>query len=190
MIAGNLPNILTITRILLLPFFAAMLIYGNYQYALILFIAAAITDILDGFIARIKKQMTDFGAILDPVADKFLLITSFILMSMNASQWIPKWLTIIVISKDLIVVTGWLILYFVTSNLKVVPSALGKVTSSLQFTLIGAALLSININGISCSIKSGYCIPLPLLILVAVLTAASGLQYVYRGLKIANKETD
>ncbi|MEK7271288.1 MAG: CDP-alcohol phosphatidyltransferase family protein [Nitrospirota bacterium] len=174
---GNLPNILTIARILLLPFFAASLIYGNYQYALILFLAAAITDILDGLIARMKKQTTDFGSILDPVADKFLMITSFIVMSVYG--WIPKWLTITVISRDLIVVTGWLILYFVTHNKKVEPSILGKAANFFQFCLIGLILISINT-------KNASFVPGSYLIAVAALTAASGVLYIYKGLKIAN----
>lgn len=174
---GNLPNILTIARILLLPFFATSLIYGNYQYALILFLAAAITDILDGLIARIKKQTTDFGSILDPVADKFLMITSFIVMSVYG--WIPKWLTITVISRDLIVVTGWLILYFVTHNKKVEPGILGKAANFLQFCLVGLILISINT-------KNASFVPESYLIAVAALTAASGVLYIYKGLKIAN----
>jgi cardiolipin synthase len=174
---GNLPNILTIARILLLPFFAASLIYGSYQYALILFLAAAITDFLDGLIARIKKQTTDFGSILDPVADKFLMITSFIVMSVYG--WIPKWLTITVISRDLIVVTGWLILYFVTHNKKVEPGILGKAANFSQFCLIGLILISINI-------KNASFVPGSYLIAVAALTAASGVLYIYKGLKIAN----
>ena len=174
---GNLPNILTIARILLLPFFAASLIYGSYQYALILFLAAAITDILDGLIARMKKQTTDFGSILDPVADKFLMITSFIVMSVYG--WIPKWLTITVISRDLIVVTGWLILYFVTHNKKVEPGILGKAANFFQFCLIGLILISINT-------KNASFVPGSYLIAVAALTAASGVLYIYKGLKIAN----
>ncbi len=174
---GNLPNILTIARILLLPFFAASLIYGSYQYALILFLAAAITDVLDGLIARMKKQTTDFGSILDPVADKFLMITSFIVMSVYG--WIPKWLTITVISRDLIVVTGWLILYFVTHNKKVEPSILGKAANFFQFCLIGLILISINT-------KNASFVPGSYLIAVATLTAASGVLYIYKGLKIAN----
>ncbi len=174
---GNLPNILTIARILLLPFFAASLIYGSYQYALILFLAAAITDILDGLIARMKKQTTDFGSILDPVADKFLMITSFVVMSLYG--WIPKWLTITVISRDLIVVTGWLILYFVTHNKKVEPGILGKAANFFQFCLIGLILISINT-------KNASFVPESYLIAVAALTAASGVLYIYKGLKIAN----
>ena len=187
MVAGNLPNILTITRILLLPFFATTLIYGSYQYALILFLAASVTDVLDGVAARMKEQATDFGSILDPVADKFLLVTAFIILS-NNTLWIPKWLTITVISRDLIVVTGWVILYFVTHKPQVEPSILGKATNALQFLLIGITLLSINIKGEACNINGESCMPLPFLLTVAVLTATSGLQYIYKGLKIANTE--
>ncbi len=180
MITGNLPNVLTITRILLLPFFAFALIYEKYNYALILFLGAGVTDALDGFIARIKKQTTYFGRILDPVADKFLLITSFILMSIYGLM--PKWLTIIVISRDLIVVTGSLILYFVIHKLKVEPSILGKAANACQFLLIGLVLLSRNI-------KDGLPIPMSFFVIVAVLTAVSGIHYVYKGLKIANTES-
>ena len=71
---GNIPNLLTLMRILLLPFFAATLVYEKYGYALIIFVSAAMTDLFDGYIARVKKQTTYLGSILDPVADKFFLI--------------------------------------------------------------------------------------------------------------------
>lgn len=178
MITGNLPNILTITRILLLPFFASTLIYGHYGYALILFLTAAITDTLDGLLARIKKQTTDFGRILDPLADKFLLITAFILMSVY--EWIPKWLTITVISRDLIVITGCVIIYFVTHTVKAVPppSLLGKAANTCQFLLIGIVLLLINTKG-------SAAVPVALVVTVAFFTITSGLHYIYKGLKIA-----
>lgn len=176
---GNLPNLLTLTRILLLPFFVATLVYKEYQYALIIFITAAITDILDGLVARITKQITDFGKILDPVADKFFLITSFILMS--NLELIPKWLAIIVISKDLIVVTGCIIIYFVTHKLSIEPSFLGKLSSALQFILIGLVILS-------CNIKKGTPLPMVLFIIVAVLTSSAGIHYVYKGMKVANSK--
>jgi cardiolipin synthase len=174
---GNIPNILTLTRILLLPFFAATLFYEQYQYALLIFVTASITDLLDGFIARVKKQITYFGTILDPVADKFFLLTSFIMMS--KSDLIPMWLTIIVISRDLIVITGCFIIYFVTNNLDIEPSIVGKIASAGQFLLIGLILLSLNFNSDMTFLNS-------LFILVAVLTAMSGFHYVYRGLKVAN----
>ncbi len=175
----NLPNLITLTRIILLPFFAATLIYSEYLYALILFVSAGITDILDGYIARLKRQVSDFGTILDPIADKFILITSFILMTTNGI--IPKWFTVIVISRDVIIITGALILYFVTNQMKVEPSTLGKISNILQYLLIGLTLLSVNLKGRSI-------IPMSYLILVATLTAISGLQYVYKGLKIVETE--
>ena len=174
---GNIPNILTLTRILLLPFFAVTLIYEQYQYALLFFIAASITDFLDGFIARVKKQITYFGTILDPVADKFFLLTSFIMMSKTGL--IPMWLTIIVISRDLIVISGCFIIYLVTKNLYIEPSIVGKTASAGQFILIGLILLSLNFNSDMTYLNF-------LFIVVAFLTAISGLHYVYRGMKVAN----
>jgi cardiolipin synthase len=174
---GNIPNILTLTRILLLPFFASTLIYEQYQYALLIFIAASVTDLLDGFIARVKKQITYFGTILDPVADKFFILTSFIMM--NRTGLIPTWLTIVVLSRDLIVITGCFIIYLVTHNLDIAPTIAGKAASAGQFILIGLILLSLNF-------KSNMNFLNSLFIAVAILTAASGLHYVYRGLKVVN----
>jgi cardiolipin synthase len=171
---GNLPNLLTLTRILLLPFFAVTLIYGSYGYALLVYAAAAVSDILDGFIARTTGQITYFGSILDPVADKFFLITSFILMSVYGL--IPKWFTIVVISKDLIVVTGCFILYFVTHTLKIEPSIIGKISSGSQFFLVGLVLVSLNTS-------TGFSIPDTLYIVVAIMTAIAGVDYVYKGTK-------
>ena len=176
---GNVPNLLTLTRILLLPFFAATLIYKEYQYALMLFVVASITDVLDGLIARIKNQITYFGTILDPVADKFFIITSFVLMS--NFDLIPKWLTIIVISKDVIVITGCLIVYFVTNKLVIEPSLLGKISSTCQFILIGLVLLLLNL-------ADGLYVPFFIFIIVAVLTSAAGIDYVLKGLRVANSE--
>jgi cardiolipin synthase len=174
---GNLPNLLTLTRILLLPFFAATLIYREYEYAMLLYVAASITDLLDGYVARIKDQITYFGTILDPIADKFFIVTSFILMSNY--DLIPKWLTIIVISKDIIVITGSIIVYFVINRLVIEPSFLGKSSSACRFILIGIVLLLLNL-------KTEYSVPNFVFILVAILTAAAGIAYVNKGLKAAN----
>jgi cardiolipin synthase len=178
---GNLPNFLTLTRILLLPFFAAALIYRDYQYAILIFAVASVTDLLDGYVARLKNQVTYFGEILDPVADKFFLITSFVLLSNSGLT--PKWLTIIVISKDLIVITGSIILYFVTNQLKVTPSIWGKYASACQFILIGLVLLSLNIKG-------AVIIPTLIFIAIAILTSIAGIHYVYLGLKMSTPEND
>lgn len=177
---GNLPNLLTLTRILLLPFFAVALIYGEYGYGLLVYALAAVSDVFDGLIARTTGQITYFGSILDPVADKFFLITSFILMTVYGL--IPKWFTIVVISKDLIVITGCFILYFVTHTLKIEPSVIGKISSACQFFLVGLVLVSLNT-------AAGFNIPDALFIVVALITAAAGLDYVYKGTKQGTEHT-
>lgn len=164
-------------RIVLLPFFASTLIYGYYFYSLLLFIISALTDLLDGYLARVSNQTTKIGSILDPLADKFLLVISFIIMSKHG--WIPVWLTITVISRDLVIVTGWLILSYVSVMPTVNPTKTGKIAVFSQFILIGLILTLINLD-----YKSS--IPFPILIVVAMLTSFSGIQYIYRGLKIAN----
>jgi len=170
----NLPNILTLMRILILPLFVATMIYRRYDHALYLFAVAAITDTLDGLIARVKGLKTPLGTFLDPLADKFLLITSFILLSIY--NFIPLWLTIMVISRDIIVVTGWVVLYLVTHSSRVEPSVAGKIAISLQSLLICYILLDINIPSIPD--LHHY-----LIYLTALFTIWSGLHYIYKGLK-------
>ncbi len=173
----SIPNILTITRILLLPFFVAAFMYNHYQAALIIFIFAGITDMFDGLIARKTGSITELGRILDPVADKFFLVTSFILMSYYGM--IPKWITIVVISRDMILVTGCLITYFIVNNLNIEPTFIGKAASAMQFLLIGFVILFKNI---------GQALPMPniIFIVIAAFTVISGLQYIQQGLKVVN----
>jgi len=176
---NNLPNILTLTRILLLPFFVAAFMYSRYGYALAIFIAGGVTDILDGLAARLTNQTTALGSVLDPIADKFTLVTSFVLMSIYGI--VPAWITIVVISRDLIVITGCLILYVLGHSPKIEPTIFGKASNALQFIVIGIALITINI-------KNGFTIPMPLYMLAAFFCAVSGLQYIFRGMKIAHTE--
>jgi cardiolipin synthase (CMP-forming) len=173
----NIPNTLTITRIIIIPVFITSIIYKRYDYSLYLFIIAALTDMFDGLFARLKNQKTVFGTFLDPLADKFLLVTTFIILS--AYDMIPKWLTITVISRDVIVVTGWLILYLVTGTSRVQPSLLGKTAIWVQSMLIAYVLIHINLPSLP---------DLPPLLLwsAAGITIISGIHYILRGLKLAH----
>ena len=94
----NLPNFLTLIRILSIPFFLVYLSYHRYLEALVIFIIGDVTDILDDLAARLMKQQTALGAYLDPIADKLLVITSFIVLGLIGG--IPMWLAIIVVSRD------------------------------------------------------------------------------------------
>lgn len=173
----NIPNTLTIIRIALIPVFITAIIYGRYDYALSLFIIAALTDVFDGLFARIKNQKTPLGTFLDPLADKFLLVTSFIVFSVY--NWIPTWLAITVISRDIIVVTGWFVLYFLTGTSRIEPSLLGKATIWLESLLIAYILININLPLLPDIAHT-------LFFLTAGVSILSALQYMYRGLRITH----
>jgi len=168
---------LTVARIILIPVFITAVIYKKHQHALFLFILAGMTDLLDGFIARMTNQKTALGRFLDPLADKLLLTSSFILFSFY--EWIPLWLTITVISRDFIIVTGWLLLYMITHDVRIEPVLLGKTAIAFQLITLALVLLHVNVPTIT--------MPKDILFAVtAAITAVSGLQYIYKGLRFAD----
>jgi cardiolipin synthase (CMP-forming) len=175
----NIPNTLTITRIIIIPAFITSVIYKRYDYALYLFIIAALSDMFDGLLARLKNQKTALGTFLDPLADKFLLVTAFVIFSIYG--WIPKWLTITVISRDVIVVTGWFILYLTTGRSEVNPSLLGKANIWIQSLFIAYILININLRLLT------YTPPLFLLVTIGT-TTLSGLHYICRSMKISHAD--
>ena len=141
----SLANRITIMRIILAPLFIAAIVYGRMNIALILFIIAIISDGLDGFIARTFNQKTALGTILDPVADKILLISAFICLalvnSLPDNLRLPPYVPIIVISRDAIIVLGSIIIYVVKGDVKIEPSIWGKVTTFFQMITIVAILI-------------------------------------------------
>ncbi len=170
----NLPNSLTVLRILLIPFFIGFLTYGQYRWALWTLLAAGVTDILDGVIARMANQSTKLGAYLDPLADKLLLTSAFVTLSVL--HLVPGWVAIVVVSRDLIIVAGTLLLHMTQTPIEVVPTVLGKGTTLVQLSYLVLALALI-------AIQKDVRELMPLLALMLTLTVASGLQYVYRGVR-------
>ena len=143
----NLANKISIFRILLIPFFIACILYygEGREYlrsvALGIFLLATISDAVDGGIARLKNQVTELGMVLDPIADKLLIISAFIALSMikviPESLRIPAWAVLIVISRDVMIVLGSMVIYFVNKGaLKIKPSWLGKATTLFQMLTI------------------------------------------------------
>ena len=168
----NLPNRLTILRILMAPVIVILVVYRMPGWTLAAFSIAALTDALDGFIARTRGQRTELGRILDPLADKLLLTSAFVALA--ALGEIRRWLAIIVVSRDLILVGGSLLNYLLLGKLRVSPSPLGKLTTGLQFALVIAAVLD--------DLWPGAARGLPLLTwATAAATVLSGLDYVVRG---------
>ena len=115
----NIPNFLSLLRIILVPVFVIFIIQDSYIKALIVFTIAGLTDALDGTLARLLNEQTKLGAFLDPLADKLLLSTSFI--SLSIFGLIPGWLTVIVISRDFIILLGIVILSMMSITYEIHP---------------------------------------------------------------------
>ncbi|MFC1808087.1 CDP-diacylglycerol--glycerol-3-phosphate 3-phosphatidyltransferase [Candidatus Omnitrophota bacterium] len=180
----GLANKITIVRILLVPFLLASLIYyssaNDYlrYIALAIFLACGLTDAIDGYIARKFYQKTKLGKMLDPLADKILILTAFlslsILENIPAASRIPPWLTVIVFSRDIIILLGSLLIFIMSKELNVKPSILGKLTTVLQMAAVVAALLGLDSRVLIWHVT-------------AFLTIASGLGYVWYGTKELNE---
>ena len=171
----NVPNFITLIRIILVPVMLIFILEGKNLFALLTFAVAAISDGLDGFIARMFNQKTRLGAFLDPIADKLLLSTSFIVLAIYGLA--PKWLAIMVVSRDLLILTGIGILAWDTDFPKIKPTFDGKATTFFQIVTIGFLLAHDYM-------ESFQWLYMPLIICTAVLTAISGVRYIIIGFRI------
>ena len=170
----NLPNLLSITRIILILPFILLLVDQRYGWATGVFIAAAATDAIDGALARLLRQRTQLGAYLDPAADKLLMMASFITLAVL--QLLPAWLAGLVIFRDVIIVLGLIFLRVTSRSMEIRPSIASKLTTLFQLGTIGMALL----------FPFGF--PKDLFIaLTAIATVISGVQYVGKGIKILKR---
>src|SRR5690554_2202148 len=123
----TLPNFLTLLRIIAIPVFLICLADRNYAAAFILFLAAGITDTVDGAVARLTNSRSTLGAVLDPMADKLLLLSSFIVLGFTGA--IATWLVVLVVVRDVIVVLGYGAVFVVDHVwMDVAPSRLGKLS--------------------------------------------------------------
>ncbi|MBU2567921.1 MAG: CDP-alcohol phosphatidyltransferase family protein [Elusimicrobia bacterium] len=136
----NIANILTITRIFMAPLFVYLLIRDPYGFITVsVFVLTSVTDALDGFIARHFRQKSNIGTLLDPVADKVLILSSYyVLTSMNKT---PLWLFTFIIGKEIIVISGWLLTYILSGSAKISVHFLAKITVILQLCTILCVLL-------------------------------------------------
>ena len=171
----NLANGLTILRLLMAPVISILLVYRFWRPAVAVFLLAGVTDALDGFFARSRAQRTELGMILDPLADKLLLFAAF--MTLVYLHQIPRWLFIIVVSRDLILIGGFLVVYIATAKATVSVSRMGKLTTGLQLaTVLGTMLTHVTSS-------LGSYLP-PLIYVTAAVTIFSGLEYILRGARL------
>jgi cardiolipin synthase (CMP-forming) len=171
----NIPNILTVIRILLTPLFVIFLSKDLFHFALLVFSIAAVSDGLDGLLARYFDQYSVLGAYLDPIADKLLLASAFV--SLAVMEIIPTWLTVIVLSRDILIVTGIAVFALTDISIAMKPSLVSKWTTVVQLLTIFLILLDPKIPG-------AQLIKWFLYWITAGLTITSGLHYVYFGLNV------
>jgi cardiolipin synthase (CMP-forming) len=177
----TVPNLLTIFRMVLIPVFVSLLFYQRFVVALAIFVVAGLTDGLDGLLARRFDQKSQLGTILDPIADKMMMITSFVVLSMRSvfpqpvpsHLPIPFWVTIAVISRDVFILVGAASINIVTGFRGFRPSLLGKINTTVQIVAIGAIMFAASVP-----YGTGYYLPT---IYTTVFTFAvlSGAHYVF-----------
>ncbi|NDY55903.1 CDP-diacylglycerol--glycerol-3-phosphate 3-phosphatidyltransferase [Desulfovibrio sulfodismutans] len=175
----TIPNLLTIFRVLLTPVFVVLFMQERLYSALLTFGVAGLTDALDGAIARVLHQRSRLGAMLDPLADKILLVTSFVCLAIKG--WIPDWLAVVVVSRDVIIVGGLAVLSFSGVDVKerIKPLMVSKVNTTAQMLLILAVLggRAFFGNGDDAALILAQHV---LVAIVAVLCVVSGAIYIFK----------
>ena len=162
------------------PLLVVLVVYGHLGGAIAVFLLAGMTDALDGLMARKFNQKTSLGAFLDPLADKLLLVSSFIVLSLTSIELtvrIPVWVTITIISRDILLVISVLVINLTSGQRVFYPSIFGKATTAAQ-------LLTILVTLAANYLKIQFFFFLPVLYLTLALTIISGLHYFGRGLRI------
>ena len=178
----TLANQLTLLRIILIPAFVLLVVYGDLGAALIVFLVAGVTDALDGLIARLAKQGTSLGAWLDPMADKLLLVSTFIVLtvpSIPLTNHLPLWLTVTVISRDIVIIGVVAIVNLAVGSRTFRPSLLGKAATA-TFILTSVVVMYFNYRE-----QTSVLIDLGVWLSLA-LTLASAADYFFRLRKLIN----
>jgi cardiolipin synthase len=151
-------NQLTILRMLLIPAFVILLLYGYRGWALVTFLVAGLTDLLDGLIARLTGQKTTLGAWLDPMADKLLLVTMFVVLTLpdiGSANQLPIWFTVLVISRDVAIVATVAVINLAVGRRTFRPSIFGKIATA-TYILTGVITLYYNYLGVTTPVVAAF----------------------------------
>jgi cardiolipin synthase len=186
----TVPNLLTVFRMVLIPVFVSLLFYQRFGLALGVFVLAGITDSLDGLLARRFNQKSQLGTILDPIADKLMLVTAFVVLSMRSvfpqpvpsHLPIPFWVTVAVISRDVFILVGAAAINVVTGFRGFRPSMLGKINTVIQISAIGIIMFAASVP-----YGTGYYLP-TLYATVFAFAILSGAHYVFFVSKLVNED--
>ena len=182
MSALTVANQLTLLRMLLIPVLVIFVLYGLNGWALVVFIVAGLTDALDGILARWWGQRTTLGALLDPMADKLLLISTFVVLTipnLDLPNRLPIWLTVLVISRDVIIVVTVAIVNLSIGRRKFQPTLLGKL-ATLVYLLTAAVTMYFNWLG-----RPSGLVDAAIWATLGV-TLVSGLHYIWHASRVLN----
>jgi cardiolipin synthase len=186
----TVPNLLTVFRMVLIPVFASLLFYQRFILALAIFVLAGVTDGLDGLLARRFNQKSQLGTILDPIADKLMLVTSFVVLSMRSvfpqplpsHLPVPFWVTVAVISRDVFILVGAAAINIVTGFRGFRPSLLGKINTTVQIFAIAAIIFAASVPH-----GSGWYLP-TIYTTVFAFAVLSGAHYVFFVSRLLNED--
>jgi cardiolipin synthase len=137
----NIPNLLTVARILLVPVVVWAIASGEMKIAFLLFLAAGVSDAVDGFLAKRFGMSTELGAHLDPLADKALIVSIYV--GLGVTEAIPRWLVILVVSRDILIVGGVMLAWFVGKPITVKPLLVSKLNTVAQIVFACLVLASL-----------------------------------------------
>ena len=186
----TVPNMLTVFRMVLIPVFVTLLFYQRFILALAVFVVAGLTDGLDGLLARRFQQQSQLGTVLDPIADKLMMVTAFIVLSMRSifpqpvpsHLPIPFWVTIAVISRDVFIVVGAAAINIMTGFRGFRPSWLGKANTTVQIIAIAIIMFAASVP-----YYTGYYLP-TLYVIVFTFAVTSGLHYIFFASRLLNED--
>ena len=179
----NIANGLTAARVLLVPYFAYLLISGRGKSALLVFAACGATDLLDGLLARWLRQRTLAGTLLDPIADKLLMATAFVVLTYV--HVVPLRLTVMVISRDVFILVGSFLYLLLFDSSDIRPTVLSKANTAVQVLTVTyfLAVAAFPAEATALGTGRGSLPDRAVTLVCAVTTAASGLQYLYIGIR-------
>ncbi len=143
--AQHIPNLISVLRLLLVPWFAMLLLERQFDLALLLFVVMGVSDALDGFLARYLKATSALGAVLDPLADKVMLISAFVML--GHMEIVPPWVVMLVVGRDVLIVGGTLLNHLLHPGRKASVLKVGKINTFLQivtaFSFLGDQLVAL-----------------------------------------------
>ena len=167
----DLPNLISVLRIVLVIPIVYLLVQRQFGLALVLFAVAGISDGLDGYLAKRYNWSSRLGSILDPLADKLLLVSAFLALAWVGE--IPLWLVIAIMARDVIIILGGIIYHYLIGQFEMVPTWISKLNTVFQIVLVLAIVFSLGVYTLSPAMING------LVIMVTITTLISGLDYIW-----------